>query len=62
MEWVRYLPARLLRLIKWKATGYDLVLVAHYGVHQRAIKLARSVSTKQIIVNVEPEYQKRYHD
>lgn len=57
-----YLPERLFRWLKWKAIGYDLVLVAHYGVHDHAIRLARSISAKKIVINVEAEYRKTYHD
>lgn len=57
-----YLPERLFRWLKWKTIGYDLVLVAHYGVHKRAIRLARSIHAKQIVMNAEPVYQAAYRD
>lgn len=59
---LRYLPIRLFRWIKWKTFGYDMVLVAHYGIHQRAIQIARSIRSKSIVVNVEPEYQHNQRD
>lgn len=59
---LRYLPTRLGRWLHWKIGGYDLVLVAHYGIHHRAIQLARQVRTKNIVINVEPEHQAKLHD
>lgn len=57
-----YLPTRFARLIAWKTSGYDLVIVAHYGIHQRALQLARSIRTPQIIASVEPEFQQTIQD
>lgn len=57
-----YLPIRLFRWLKWKTLGYDLVLVAHYGIHQRAVQLARNVRAKQVLLNVEPAHQEILKD
>lgn len=59
---LRYLPTRLARLLAWKTTVYDLVIIAHYGIHQRALQLARSIRTPQIIASVEPEFQQAVKD
>lgn len=59
---LRYLPIRLTRWLNWKFRSYDLMLVAHYGIHHRAIQIARSIRTKRIVVNVEPEHQLTLQD
>lgn len=52
-----YTPRRIARSICWKIRGYDIVFVAHYGVHDRALRLSRSIRCKSIVANVEPAFQ-----
>lgn len=59
---VCYLPHRLMTWCRLKLIGYDLVIVAHYGMHKRAMKLAQSAKCPTILASVEPEYKAGVRD
>ncbi len=62
LKGLRFLPKRFTAWLQRKLLGYDLVIVAHYGMHDRAMAIARSAKSPRILVNIEPEYQTRISD
>lgn len=57
-----YLPYRFMAWCKRKFQGYDLVVVAHYGMHDRAMAIAQSTKCPTILANIEPEHKAGVHD
>ena len=57
-----YLPHRFIEWCRRKLLGYDLVVVAHYGMHDRAMAIARSAKCPTILANIEPEHKTHIHD
>lgn len=62
IQGLRYLPKRFAAWVARKVVGYDLIVVAHYGIHNRAMAIARSAKCPTILVNIEPEYQASVND
>lgn len=57
-----YLPHRFIEWCRRKLIGYDLAVVAHYGMHDRAMAIAQSAKCPTILANIEPEHKTRIDD
>lgn len=57
-----YLPRRFVEWGRRKLVGYDLTVVAHYGVHDRAMAIAQSAKCPMILANIEPERKACFQD
>ena len=57
-----YWPHRFIEWCRRKLIGYGLVVVAHYGMHDRAMAIARSAKCPTILANIEPEHKVSIHD
>lgn len=56
------LPTRLLQWINRRFFGYNLVVVAHYGLQNRAMRIALGCKTPIILAHIEEEHQAQYKD
>lgn len=56
------LPLRFLQWVNRKLRGYDLVIVAHYGNQDRAIRIAMNCKTPKIVAHIEDEFVNQYKD
>lgn len=57
-----YLPRRFSEWVRRNLFGYDLVVVAHYGMHHRAMAIACATKCSKILANVEPKHQSSITD
>lgn len=55
-------PVRFLQWINRRFRGYDLVVIAHYGLQSRAMRIALGCKTPIILAHIEEEHCAQYTD
>lgn len=62
LQGLYYWPHRFIEWCRRKLIGYDLVVVAHYGIHNRAMAIARSAKCPIILASIEHEHKAAVQD